>query len=99
MTVLRPRPAPARPAPTASSSLTTSQRLLGRDWRLAAVFVGPTLLLVAGLSLGADDYLGKPFAFAELVARVRALARRISQAVPQVLSRVRTRPRGHRPRA
>ncbi|RSD11858.1 ABC transporter permease [Amycolatopsis eburnea] len=51
MTVLRPRPAPARPAPTGSSSLTPAQRRLGRDWRLAAVFIGPTLLLVAGLIL------------------------------------------------
>jgi DNA-binding response OmpR family regulator len=42
---------------------------------------------VAGLSLGADDYLGKPFAFVELVARVRALARRSVQAVPPVLER------------
>lgn len=42
---------------------------------------------VAGLSLGADDYLGKPFAFAELVARVRALARRAVPAVPPVLER------------
>ncbi len=33
---------------------------------------------VAGLSLGADDYLAKPFAFAELIARLRALARRSS---------------------
>ncbi|MGW5739885.1 ABC transporter permease [Amycolatopsis sp. NPDC003861] len=51
MTVLRPRPAPVRPAPGPSSSLTKTQRLLGRDWRLAAVFIGPTLLLVAGLIL------------------------------------------------
>lgn len=42
---------------------------------------------VRGLSLGADDYLGKPFAFAELVARVRALGRRSSPAVPPVLVR------------
>jgi DNA-binding response OmpR family regulator len=42
---------------------------------------------VVGLSLGADDYLTKPFAFAELVARVRALGRRARPAVPPVLSR------------
>ncbi|MFI6100612.1 response regulator transcription factor [Lentzea sp. NPDC051213] len=41
---------------------------------------------VAGLSLGADDYLAKPFAFPELVARVRALARRATPATPPVLS-------------
>ncbi len=35
---------------------------------------------VDGLNLGADDYLGKPFAFAELVARVRSLARRSPSA-------------------
>src|SRR5579871_4805650 len=40
---------------------------------------------VAGLSLGADDYLPKPFAFAELVARIRALARRAQPAVPPLL--------------
>ena len=37
---------------------------------------------VDGLELGADDYLGKPFAFTELIARVRALARRAPSAPP-----------------
>jgi DNA-binding response OmpR family regulator len=40
---------------------------------------------VEGLGLGADDYLGKPFAFTELVARVRALGRRSREAIPPVL--------------
>jgi DNA-binding response OmpR family regulator len=42
---------------------------------------------VDGLSLGADDYLPKPFAFAELVARIRALARRAQPAHPPTLVR------------
>ncbi len=37
---------------------------------------------VNGLDLGADDYLPKPFDFAELVARIRALARRSSPPLP-----------------
>lgn len=42
---------------------------------------------VEGLMLGADDYLGKPFAFSEVVARVRALARRAHAPLPPVLAR------------
>jgi DNA-binding response OmpR family regulator len=59
---------------------------------------------VDGLNLGADDYLGKPFAFTELVARVRALGRRSPSAPPVVfrgdlaIDRVRRRvSRGGRP--
>jgi DNA-binding response OmpR family regulator len=39
---------------------------------------------VDGLELGADDYLGKPFVFAELVARVRTLSRRAPSTPPLV---------------
>jgi DNA-binding response OmpR family regulator len=41
---------------------------------------------VDGLTLGADDYLPKPFAFKELVARIQALVRRSQPALPPVLN-------------
>jgi DNA-binding response OmpR family regulator len=40
---------------------------------------------VSGLTLGADDYLGKPFHFPELILRIRALARRRPDARPRAL--------------
>jgi DNA-binding response OmpR family regulator len=43
--------------------------------------------IVEGLTLGADDYLAKPFAFPELVARVQALRRRPRRMLPAVLAR------------
>src|SRR3954466_10121021 len=42
---------------------------------------------VEGLTLGADDYLPKPFAYPELVARIRALGRRTQTALPPILAR------------
>lgn len=57
-----------------------------RQWREEGL-IAPVLLLTAldgiderveGLDAGADDYVGKPFAFSELIARVNALARRAS---------------------
>lgn len=41
---------------------------------------------IAGLDLGADDYLVKPYALAELVARIRALLRRPAETLPPVLT-------------
>ena len=53
---------------------------------------------VAGLSLGADDYLAKPFDFAELVARIRALGRRARPPTAAVLERAGLRLDPSRPR-
>ena len=55
----------------------------GRVLMLTAA--GQTADRIGGLNLGADDYLAKPFAFGELVARVRALGRRAHPAHPPLL--------------
>ena len=60
---------------------------LPRTRVLMLTALGETEDLVEGLALGADDYLRKPFAFAELVARVIALARRVPRERPPVLER------------
>ncbi|MFC8093355.1 response regulator transcription factor [Streptomyces sp. NPDC057301] len=60
----------------------------GGESRILMLTVSTTVTeRVEGLGLGADDYLVKPFAFAELVARIRALGRRSRPAAPPVLER------------
>ncbi|GIJ34765.1 response regulator transcription factor [Micromonospora sediminimaris] len=60
-----------------------SQRSLSRVLMLTAS--GTIANRVEGLGIGADDYLPKPFAYAELVARIRAVARRSQPPAPPVL--------------
>lgn len=59
------------------------ERMLTRILMLTAS--GTVQDRVAGLGLGADDYLAKPFAYAELLARVLALGRRVHPAAPPSL--------------
>lgn len=63
------------------------RQLAGGDARILMLTAsGAVEDRVDGLTLGADDYLPKPFALAELVARIRALGRRATPALPPVLA-------------
>jgi DNA-binding response OmpR family regulator len=62
------------------------KKLAGGDTRILMLTAAGTVdERVDGLTIGADDYLAKPFALAELVARIRALGRRAAPARPPVL--------------
>lgn len=67
------------------SGIEIIRRLRGRGDTLPVLILtarGKTSERVEGLDAGADDYLVKPFEMAELVARLRALARRLPQVAP-----------------
>ena len=72
---------------THGDDVCTALRDAGSDARILMLTAAATIRdRVEGLNLGADDYLPKPFAFDELVARVQALARR-APAGPPILAR------------
>ncbi len=78
---------------TATFPASTATRCAGPSWPsgtphrvLMLTAAGTIGDRVDGLGLGADDYLPKPFAFAELIARVRALAAVRTPALPPTLT-------------
>ncbi|MGW3984183.1 response regulator transcription factor [Streptomyces mirabilis] len=69
-------------------SVCRTLRTIGHPARIIMLTAAGTLGdIVDGLGQGADDYLAKPFSYLELLARVRALARRGASGTPTVLTR------------
>lgn len=78
-----------RDLPSVSGDDVCRSMVAASSWTRVLMLTASTTVRdrVAGLTIGADDYLGKPFDFSELVARIRALARRAQPAQSPVLSR------------